>query len=31
MTKILREEENIQQLVGTKEFADVQHLLKEEQ
>lgn len=31
LTKILREEENIQQLVGAKEFADVQHLLKEEQ
>ncbi|MFX4002070.1 PTS sugar transporter subunit IIA, partial [Streptococcus suis] len=25
LTKNLREEENIQQLVGTKEFADVQH------
>ncbi|MBS8088556.1 BglG family transcription antiterminator [Streptococcus suis] len=31
LTKILRAEENIQQLVGAKEFADVQHLLKEEQ
>lgn len=31
LTKILREEEHIQQLVGAKEFTDVQHLLKEEQ
>lgn len=31
LTKILREEENIQQLIGAKEFTDVQHLLKEEQ
>lgn len=31
LTKILREEEHIQQLIGAKEFTDVQHLLKEEQ
>ncbi|HEL1583922.1 TPA: BglG family transcription antiterminator [Streptococcus suis] len=31
LTKILREEEHIQQLIGAKEFTDVHHLLKEEQ